>query len=116
MTATDPIDSERPEPPTLDAYRSLDGWRLYVWCKYCLEWHDHTAHAYSPDCHVTRTGSSPCTCPPGSGDGPRVAHCLDRTSPYVAHAGFGGLGDTGYVLREVGPFTPEVQRAKGIGG
>jgi hypothetical protein len=63
------------EVPTLDAYRSLDGRTLHVWCQYCRVWHEHSAHAASPDCHLTSTGRPSCTCPPGSGDGGRVAHC-----------------------------------------
>jgi hypothetical protein len=37
----------------------------------------------------------------GQGDGHRVAHCLSDASPYRT---------TGYILRTVGPFTPEVSR------
>lgn len=58
-----------------------------------------------------RRGLLACTCPPGSGDGPRVAHCHDRNSPYKRNV---DLMYTGYVLREVGPFTSEVQHAKEI--
>jgi hypothetical protein len=86
MTTTDLNDSERPEPPTLDAYRSPDGIHLNVWCQHCREWHEHTAHVDSPDCHMTSTGRSPCTCPLGSADGPRVAHCHDRNSPCATRA------------------------------
>lgn len=113
MTTTELNDSERLEPPTLDAYRSSDGLLLYVWCEHCREWHEHSAHGGGPDCYVTSTGRSPRACPLGCGDGPRVAHCLDPNSPYKRNT---GPMYTGYVLREVGPFTPEVQRSKGTGG
>ncbi len=46
-----------------------------------------------PRADAKRTrGRLPCTCPLGSGDGHRVAHCSDPRSPYYA---------SGYVLREV---------------
>ena len=60
------------EIPVLDAYRDRDGLGLSVWCKHCRRWHGHSL-----------------------GDGHRVAHCHDRSSPY---------DDTGYILREVGPW------------
>jgi hypothetical protein len=45
---------------------------------------------------MLRPGKYPCTCPPGSGDGHRVAHCHDRNSPY---------DDTGYIAVEMPPAT-----------
>jgi hypothetical protein len=83
--------------PTLDAYRDPNCNDLAVWCIYCERWHHHGAHNDSPDCAVTTQGAAwnrPCTCPPGSGDGHRVAHCHDPASPYDI---------TGYWLREVVP-------------
>jgi hypothetical protein len=109
MTSPRPTDGNTSEPPTLEAYRSLDGATLHVWCQYCRVWHEHSAHASSPDCPLTSMRRPPCTCPSGSGDGGRVAHCYDRNSPYLRNT---GPWKTGYMLREVGPFTPEVQRAK----
>jgi hypothetical protein len=102
MTLNDVGDGRRPDSPTLNAYRTPDGYELRVWCDHCCDWHDHTAHRGDPDCHQTRTGQLPCTCPPGSGDGHREAHCPPDS----------GYWTSGYILREVDLFTPEVQRAK----
>lgn len=86
----DPLDAlasrNRPEVPTLPAYRS--GAHLLVWCEHEHVWHYHGAVSDRP----------------GDGDGHRVAHCLCPRSPYQ---------DTGYVLAEVAPLSPAVRRAHG---
>lgn len=71
------VDAAARRVPTLDAYR--DGPTLRVWCRYCCLWHTHGGGAQ-----------------PGDADGHRVAHCRTLRSPYR---------DTGYRLREVGPWT-----------
>lgn len=77
--------------PVLEAVR--DGVRLIVWCTHCGRDHIHGVCSGDPKCPTMRTrGRFPCTCPRGSGDGHRVAHCHDPASPYY---------ETGYVLREV---------------
>jgi len=49
------------EAPVLGAYESKYRGvvRWFVWCKHCRMWHDH-----------------------GPAEGHRIAHCLDRASPY----------------------------------
>lgn len=49
---------------------------------------------YNPD---VPGGRGICTCPMGSGDGHRVAHCWKEDSPYFRH---------GYILHEVEPEDP----------
>lgn len=76
-------------PPVLDATR--DGVHLTFWCDHCRRLHYHGVCSGDPNCPANPYGRKPCTCPTGSGDGHRVAHCHDPASPYY---------DTGYVLRE----------------
>ena len=77
--------------PTLDATR--DGIHLTVWCDHCQRLHYHGVCSGDPACPTRQTrGREDCTCPIGSGDGHRSAHCADPTSPYR---------DRGYVLHEV---------------
>jgi hypothetical protein len=82
------------EIPVLRAVRQ--GVQLTFWCRYCRTHHLHGAHGNCDGCgcrlHDSLFGRGPCTCPPGSGDGHRVAHCWNPKSPYKA---------TGYILREV---------------
>lgn len=69
-----------------------DGIHLIFRCHYCRRDHAHGVCSGDPDCPDMRThGRRPCTCPPGSGDGHRVAHCHNPDSLYR---------DTGYILRE----------------
>ncbi len=68
-----------------------DGNVLDVWCPHCLRDHHHGRHNSNTGCRYKITGYPPCTCPPGSGDGHRVAHCGDPESPYY---------DTGYIAVE----------------
>ncbi len=70
--------------PVLETYRYTSDRRevsLVVWCIHCVKWHWHGA------------GKAP-----GAGDGHRVAHCHDDTSPY---------NTGGYQLREVGTITAQ---------
>lgn len=84
--------------PILDAFRAPDG-QLAVWCAHDQRWHWHGGHDPATGCprQMIRRPlrDVPCQCPPGTGDGYRVAHCHNQASPYR---------NTGYVLREVGPF------------
>jgi hypothetical protein len=60
--------------PTLPAFADEQGF-LRVWCQPCNRWHYH-----------------------GMGAGHRVAHCIDKRSPYR---------DTGYTLHPVGTWQGE---------
>lgn len=84
-----------PQPPVIMAVRV--GAQLTFRCPYCRRNHWHGAHAEpcAPGCRCALHSAScgPCTCPPGSGDGHRAAHCTaDDRSP---------LKPTGYYLVEV---------------
>jgi hypothetical protein len=81
------------EIPTLPACRTSDG-ALAVWCDHCRRWHlyggcDNTCtesrRAWGAKDHPVLQGE-PCHCPPGVGDGHRVAHSHDpsRTTTRVA--------------------------------
>lgn len=93
-------------PPTLDAYRTPDG-QLAVWCDHDARWHYHGGCATKSPCPRPKgripLAGTPCRCPAGTGNGHRIAHCHDAGSPYDRE---------GYVLREVGPFTPAVRRSR----
>jgi hypothetical protein len=86
----------RPGMPVLPGTASESGRKLIVWCPFCGE-HAHGRHgACEPgtcDCplHAEYTIRGRCTCPVGSGDGHRVAHCT-RDTPFRA---------TGYYVQEV---------------
>jgi hypothetical protein len=85
----------------LDAYRHPDGVHLAVWCPHERRWHQHGICRRVEGCanrDRSDFGAPGCTCPAGSGDGHRGAHCTCRQSP------LGG----GYYLREVGEYGPEV--------
>jgi len=58
---------------------------VVCWCRYCLKWHYHGALDGEP----------------GSANGHRVAHCLNRESPYLTSQ------NGGYILEEVGTITSE---------
>jgi hypothetical protein len=82
--------------PTLPAYRSRDGIQLMVWCTHCQKWHSHggcggTCHPEIRDRYRCLPRGVPCTCPVGTSNGHRVAHCHGRCSPY---------DNTGYDLEE----------------
>jgi len=95
-------DDECPDCPVLDAYR--DGVHLMVWCEHERRWHSHGVCAGTCAPRRRNRLASACECPPGAGDGHRVAHCGCPHSPYYAD---------GYRLHEVGPLTPEVERGHG---
>jgi hypothetical protein len=92
----------RPGMPVLQGVASENGRLLIVWCPFCGD-HAHGRHGADADCgpgcgcvlHAAYTGRArvPCTCPPGSGDGHRGAHCRDG-SPLLA---------TGYWIVEARP-------------
>lgn len=65
------------------ARQADQGWRRQVAAREACE--------YNPN---VPGGRGFCTCPIGSGDGHRVAHCYNTASPYYAH---------GYILHEVEP-------------
>jgi hypothetical protein len=71
-----------------------DGASLDVWCPHCQRDHHHGRHDPATGCRYDnlRPHRGPCTCPPGTGDGHRAAHCHSRHSPY---------DDTGYIAVEV---------------
>jgi hypothetical protein len=92
--------------PTLSAYRTRDGIQLMVWCGHCQKWHSHggCCGTCNPD-KRTRSGflrpGVQCACPVGTGNGHRVAHCHDSSSPY---------DDTGCFLVETGEWFEDQQR------
>jgi hypothetical protein len=90
------------EPPVIPALRVQTSLTFY--CGWCRCWHWHSVHgACDSGCscpmHANLHGRHErCTCPLGSGDGHRGAHCtpsLFRTRPSSPWIG------TGYILREV---------------
>lgn len=91
------LQNNRPElvAGALPAYRSADGLQLWVWCAHESTWHRHGSGCTCEE----RRELDPCTCPLGTGDSHRGAHCYCVASPYAG---------TGYVLQEVGPLTAEV--------
>ena len=78
-----------------------DGAYISVWCSYCKRDHQHGRHDAATGCRwdSLRPEVASCTCPPGTGDGHRVAHCHDSDSPYA---------DTGYIVKEILPGAPVV--------
>jgi hypothetical protein len=88
--------TESHKVPVLDARRSADGSQLLAWCKYCRRSHYHGRHRLGTGCIydwcVTDVIGDVCTCPTGTGDGHRVAHCHNQKSPYI---------NGGYILKEV---------------
>lgn len=84
----------------LPAYRTRGG-LVRAWCDYCVKWHTHGG------CNGTCTekrrkglSGGACECPKGTGDGHRVAHCVDEDSPYRKG---------GYYLVEIGPAVEAVR-------
>lgn len=80
------------KPPTLFARRSKNGGGLDVWCRYCQRDHHHGRHRNGGECTYRGLHSERCTCPVGSGDGHRVAHCAGNNDSLYQ--------DTGYILVE----------------
>jgi hypothetical protein len=70
-----------------------DGPYLDVWCPHCEHDHHHGRHDPGTGCRFDgmRPDDHRCTCPPGTGDGHRAAHCHTEQSPYW---------DTGYIAIE----------------
>jgi len=67
-----------------------EGVHLIVWCDECGREHFHGVCSGDPACLAQRTfGRRVCTCPKGSGDGHRVAHCTG-----------GRYWERGYVIKE----------------
>lgn len=78
--------------PVIFAYRK--GWHLVFHCSFCRRDHHHGVCSGDPKCPAQhRSRPKACTCPIGSGDGHRVAHCANQESPYRK---------TGYHLVEEG--------------
>jgi hypothetical protein len=101
------VNQHRSKFPVLPAFPSPDGRTLLGFCYWCQVWHVHGRHGHPDDCRRRLKGQDctcglhpdyhasrgPCTCPPGSGDGHRTAHCYTLSqSPLKA---------TGYVVREM---------------
>jgi|SRR6516165_4483088 hypothetical protein len=76
-----------------------DGIYLLAWCSHCKRDHQHGRHSHATECQwdPRRPHKHPCTCPPGTGDGHRWAHCGSDTSPYA---------ETGYIVIEY-PASPK---------
>lgn len=72
------------------------GSTVLVWCAHCNRNHVHGRHISAPGCDydMLRPQRHRCTCPIGSGNGHRVAHCHKPGSPYE---------NTGYVIKEIAP-------------
>ncbi len=62
-----------------------DGHGLDVWCPHCRRDHHHGRHDPATGCRYDGTQRSVCDCPPGTGDGHRVAHCHSDRSPVPRH-------------------------------
>lgn len=119
------LERELQRSPVVHAWQTDNGHQLMFWCKFCTTHHFHGRHTgsdasdargpragsvlplrlwrgylkrlrtclYDPHCRGQRRAA--CTCPPGSGDGHREAHCWNRDpGPYYRR---------GYILREVEP-------------
>jgi hypothetical protein len=78
------MNEEPDEQPIMRAFYDQATNTFRIWCRYCRIWHMHSPF-----------------------DGSRVAHCGWRypkvISPY---------SKTGYILKRVGLFTPEVKQLK----
>jgi hypothetical protein len=80
--------------PVLLGRRQPQTAHLMVWCPHCKREHPHCGHhPDNPDCRYSGPGGEPCTCPRGTGEGSRGAHCdADSDSPYL---------ESGYYVKEV---------------
>jgi hypothetical protein len=57
-------------------YGRREGVHLIVWCDECRREHFHGICSGDPACPALASfGRRACTCPKGSGDGHRIAHC-----------------------------------------
>lgn len=120
----DDLNRELERYPVVHAWQTSNGRQLTIWCRFCKTHHSHGRHGRGDlvDDRGPRAGSvlsprlwkrylqrlrhcrydlwSPgrrhatCTCPVGSGDGHRVAHCSNRDGAWYKH---------GYFLHEVEP-------------
>lgn len=91
----------RNRAPQVVAYVSEDGWRLVFDCANCGREHSHGRHDGTCGRRSPQWGD--CTCPRGSGDGHRAAHCHDIE----------GLYQDGYVLVETERVRPGVRVSGG---
>lgn len=120
----DDLNRQLERHPVLHAWRTKNGSGLQFWCSFCKDHHFHGRHGREglADDRGPRTSSvlSPrlwkrylqrlrhcqydlwpsgrrhatCTCPAGSADGHRVAHCWNRNGTWY---------NQGYILHEVEP-------------
>lgn len=95
------LSTPKPAPPVLEAYRSLDGIQLCVFCPNCLYWHYHGGGG-DPQTRTWR---------PGDGDGHRVAHCGGDLLRGKPQGEIPSLRRSGYFLREAGTITADIVKA-----
>lgn len=70
-------------------YAQREGAYLVFRCEHCGVEHVHGVCSGGTAClSVLTRGRLQCICPSGSGDGHRVAHCSDPTSPYYMRGYF----------------------------
>ena len=84
--------TDNTDTPILIGPPTYNGSGINVWCPHCKRDHNHGRHDPDTGCrydHWNQRGV--CTCPPGTGDGHRTAHCHNPQSPYA---------DTGYIVVE----------------
>lgn len=73
--------------PVILDWCTTDG--ITVWCRLCRCEHNHGRRASIDGCQFNGLGPDPCTCPVGSGNGHRQAHCDNPDSLY---------NETGYYI------------------
>lgn len=98
LSGGEPVtDTLNREVPVLQG--KVNGPYVDVWCEHCKRDHQHGRHESGTACRwdMMRPDAEKCTCPLGSGDGHRVAHCGDPDSPYA---------DSGYVVAETSSPRP----------
>lgn len=69
------------EIPTVVGRR--EGVHVVITCPWCHREHAHGAHEPGGRCKHDPMRGGPCTCPIGSGDGHRVAHCHGDNPGYI---------------------------------